>query len=317
MLLIYLKIAPPGLRFLLLKINKLTKRFSAFTAPSSLQITKIIFGMKLINVIRVFILFSIISSFQASAQSATDLYQQAKQYDTAGDYDNALKYYTKTLEADPKFVNAYFKRGVILANRKKYKLALSDFQAFDKMEPGDYEAEYLMAACRYYLGEKAVALELVNKSLKTKPDFFDALKLRGTLYMDQRNYPKAIADLEHAVAINKKAMDVYFILGSCFEKSGNSDSALYYYYLSEKMGYNSDELFNNTGNILSHRLDYNKALIYFGKAIAANPNKAIYYYNEGIAYYSLGFDQAAITSWKKAKELGFTAFDEEIRKMLE
>jgi|GEM_PF-5256814 len=274
--------------------------------------------MKLSKVINLYFLFFLFSAFNTSAQTtAADLYKQAKQYDNAGDQENALKCYTKTLEADPAFVNAYFKRGVILANRKKYRLALNDFQAFDKMEPGDEEAEYLMAACHYYLGDKAAAFELVSKSLKKKPAFFDALKLRGTLYMEQRHYSKAIADLEQAVAVNKKAMDVYFILGSCFEKSGNSDSALYYYYLSEKLGYNSDELFNNTGNILSHRQDYNKALIYFGKAIAANPDKAVYYYNEGIAYYSLGFDQAAITSWKKAKALGFTAFDEEIRKMME
>lgn len=267
------------------------------------------------NILTSAFFFIVINS---NAQSVADsFYKQAKQYDSLGNVVKAVEYYTKTIEADQKFLNAYFNRGSILAQQKKYQEALNDFKNFDKISPNDFEVQYLMAACYYYLGDKGISFELVNKSLKSKEDFFDALKLRGTIYLEKGEHTKAIEDLNKALLLNKNASDIYFIIGSCYEKNDNKEDALNSYYTSEKLGYNSDELFNNIGNMLSQQKDYTKALIYFGKAISINSNNSLYYYNEGVAFYALGFKQSAIDSWKKAKNLGYNLFNEEIKKMID
>lgn len=268
------------------------------------------------NIILFFALLSF--TYTTNAQSvADDFYKQAKQYSSVGDVAKAVEYYSKTIEADPKFLNAYFNRGSILAQQNKYQEALNDFINFNKISPNDYEVEYLMAACHYYLGDKNISFELVNKALKNKQDFFDALKLRGTIYLEKGEHTKAIDDLNRASLIRTNDYDLYYMSGFCYEALNDSTNALKNYLKAEELGYNKDAaVFNNIGNLLSKQGDYNKALIYFGNAIAINNNFALAFYNQGIAYDRLGFRDNALKSWRKAKELGFTNFSAPISEIL-
>ena len=254
---------------------------------------------------------------KANCQSVAEgLYRQAKTFDSLGNTIKAVEYYTKTIEVDPKWSNAYFNRGSILAQQKKYTEALSDFKIFDQLSPDDFEVQYLMAACNYYLGDKSVSFTLVNKSLKRKEPFFDALKLRGTIYLERGEPKEAIEDLNKALLIRANDYDIYYMRGFCYEALNDNTNALNSYLKAEGLGYSNDVVFNNIGNLFTKQNDFNKALIYFGKAININNKFALAYYNQGIAYDQLGFTESALNSLRMAKELGFSAFNKRTLEVL-
>ncbi len=255
--------------------------------------------------------------FATKAQSVADtFYRQARQYDSLSNFERANEYYTKTIEEDANFLNAYFNRGSILATQKKYELALNDFKTFDSISPDDFEVQYLMAACYYYLGDKNISLDLVNKSLKSRMNFFDALKLRGTLYLENEEYANAIEDFNTSLLIRTNDYEIYYMSGFCYDALNDSINALDNYLKAEDLGYKDEILFNNIGSLLVKLEDFEKALKYYEKALAINNNFALAYYNQGIANDQLGFRDSALKSWQKAQELGFTSFSEKILKIL-
>lgn len=67
------------------------------------------------------------------------------------------------------------------------------------------ENNYNLRKAYEALDEKDVdkALELVNKQLKETPDNVDALFLRMRIYQDREEYGKALADVNHAIKVNK------------------------------------------------------------------------------------------------------------------
>lgn len=267
---------------------------------------------------KIFLFFTFLALvFATSAQSlADDFYRQARQYDSLSNFEKAIEYYTKTIEVDSNFLNAYFNRGSILATEKKYELALNDFKTFDRISPDDFEVQYLMAACYYYLGDKATSLALVNKSLNGMFDFIDALKLRGTLYLEKGEYANAIKDFNNSLLTQFNDYEIYYMSGFCYEALNDSILALNNYLKAEDLGFKNEILFNNIGSLLVKLTDFENALKYFEKAIAINNNFALAYYNQGIANDQLGFRDSALKSWHKAQELGFTDFSDKIIKIL-
>ncbi|MEJ2364274.1 MAG: tetratricopeptide repeat protein [Deltaproteobacteria bacterium] len=79
-----------------------------------------------------------------------------------GQHDQAIPYYTRAIEISPRFANAYFSRGVALAEgRRQYDKAISDY----------------------------------NKAIEINPGFGKAIALRGFAYYSKGEYDKAWADV--------------------------------------------------------------------------------------------------------------------------
>lgn len=79
-----------------------------------------------------------------------------------GQHDQAIPYYNKAIEINPRFANAYFSRGVASAEGKgQYDKAISDY----------------------------------NKAIEINPGFAKAIALRGYAYYSKGEYDKAWVDV--------------------------------------------------------------------------------------------------------------------------
>jgi len=82
-----------------------------------------------------------------------------------GQHDQAIPYYNKALEINPRFASAYFSRGVAIAEGKgQYDEAISDY----------------------------------NKAIEINPRFAKAIALRGYAYYSKGEYDKAWEDVHKA-----------------------------------------------------------------------------------------------------------------------
>jgi len=69
-----------------------------------------------------------------------------------GDLNSATSFFTKAIELDPNFVDAYFNLGAIYKKQKNYALATNAFKKATEINSGDYEAVFELASC--YLENK-------------------------------------------------------------------------------------------------------------------------------------------------------------------
>lgn len=98
-----------------------------------------------------------------------------------GQHDQAIPYYNKAIEINPGFANAYFSRGVALAEGKgEYDEAISDYNKAVEIDPGFAKAILLRGVAYYYKGEYDKAWADVHKvqslGYQVVPGFLEALQ---------------------------------------------------------------------------------------------------------------------------------------------
>ncbi len=80
-------------------------------------------------------LFSCCTTF---GQTAVEHLERGEQEERKYNFDAAITEYTKAIEADPEFIDAYYLRGQLLYTQKKYQAALSDADKAISLQPGDH-----------------------------------------------------------------------------------------------------------------------------------------------------------------------------------
>jgi len=114
--------------------------------------------------------------------------------------------------------------------------------------------------------------------------------LRLTLVADtqaaRRNFPRAIAEYEKALAINPNDPVVRNRLGLCLQWSGRLEEAQKQYEQAVKLNSSYAEAWNNLGSCYHTRQKYGQAIKNYQKAIDVKPGFATAYRNMGSAYFS-------------------------------
>src|SRR5215204_1440714 len=55
--------------------------------------------------------------------------------DTKRDYDEAIREYTKAIELNPQFAEAYYNRGIAYSDKKEYDAAIQDYTKAIELNP--------------------------------------------------------------------------------------------------------------------------------------------------------------------------------------
>ena len=115
------------------------------------------------------------------------LYKQGNEYYEKGDFDQAIRLYTRAIEADPTFDKAYYNRGLAHACKEEYDLAIADIQRVIDLKPNFAEAYHILGLAYEYKNDPDKAIDAYNKALKINPDLKDAQqRLELTLSKKER-----------------------------------------------------------------------------------------------------------------------------------
>jgi tetratricopeptide (TPR) repeat protein len=130
----------------------------------------------------------------------------------AGNDDEAIRLYTKAIEATektPRLYYDYISRGVAYLKKGQNAEALRDFDEALKLEPDNLDARFRRAGILLQQKQYEAAIEDYTKYLEADKDSSDsnramALRLRGFSYNTLQQDVKAGADYEAACMINKQ-----------------------------------------------------------------------------------------------------------------
>ncbi|MDD3686903.1 MAG: hypothetical protein PHE56_09070 [Bacteroidales bacterium] len=142
-----------------------------------------------------FCIFSCIACF---SQTADDYFAEACQYTVEGNYSKAIKYYTKTIEADNAFGYAYLNRASTYILAGKQSKALADLQ--------------------YYL-----------KNIDSTST--QAMEMRGILLVEEDKFSEAIPDLQKVFEKMPESTYLNYYLGISYFGIKKYKIAIDYLYL--------------------------------------------------------------------------------------
>jgi tetratricopeptide (TPR) repeat protein len=159
-------------------------------------------------------------------QSAKLLFDEA--VDFLGDNKplHAIQVLRKVITNNPEYIDAYLKLAEIYIGMEKYSEAESLLLKGCERVPEDYKLIYALGSLYYNLGEFKQALPLLRK-LDTwrNPSIHLAL---ATIFLEEEEFPKAIAEVRRVLRENVKYPDANGILGRIYLRQKNFPNAIRY-----------------------------------------------------------------------------------------
>jgi tetratricopeptide (TPR) repeat protein len=179
----------------------------------------------------------------------------------------------------------------------------------DRVRKGDREA-----ANFYYLGRIAAAQGKWKDAADQFERMTEVADTSATAWISLAGAQRQLGENEKAIATlrsisdrmpnEKSALDIYYALGSTYERIGNLDSAAAVFEELLKHAPNFAQVMNYLGYMLADnnmRLDYAKDLI--ARALELEPNNAAYLDSYGWVLFRLGQFDEALKYLLKAAEL--------------
>ena len=131
--------------------------------------------------------------------AAKDVYTKAGAAFEENKFEEAIDFYSKAIEIDPKYSSAYFNRALSYAILNKYGEAERDAETVMDIEPDSYDAPYVMGIVAEYQQDYQGAKEWYEKSLQKNPKYEQA-KARLEQLKSKMNKPASPGKGEKAAA---------------------------------------------------------------------------------------------------------------------
>ncbi|HOV98289.1 MAG TPA: glycosyltransferase family 39 protein [Bacteroidota bacterium] len=132
---------------------------------------------------------------------------------------------------------------------------------------------------------------------------------RAKAYMLEKNYEKAIADLDSAAFYDPDIYEIFYDRGVCLMKLNEYQFAIEDFTRAIERDSTQPFIYDYKGLAFLRTERYDSALVYFSKAISIDSTFARAYANRGINWIHLNDINAACQDFAKAKELHFDGVD--------
>ncbi len=216
-------------------------------------------------------------------------YSRAKAYQGLGNYKDAIDEFSKAIELDPAYLQAYWGRGIsrwIIGDKTGH---LADYSQAVELDPTNAKTYFMRGLAHYRLGKTKEAIADYDRAIEISPGYLDAYCERGLAY---RSGKKAIDDFDFVLA--KKPDDAKTALELNPEWDAYFSGGLVNYFAEAHLGRG-----------LAYHLDGDEqnAIVDFDKAIKLNPACSRAYNYRGLARYFAGDPDGSLNDLTKAIEV--------------
>ena len=186
--------------------------------------------------------------------------------------DEAFRDYNKAIQFDPNNKQAYYNRGNAYDDLGKYDDAIRDYNYAILLDPNNKQAYYNRGLAYYDLGKYDEAIRDYNKAILLDPKYALAYNNRGYTYYLLGKYDDAIRDLNYAIQFDPKYVKAYFNRGLAYCYLERYEEAIRDYNIIIQLDPNSKEAYYNRGFVYYYLGKYDLALADFQKALELDPN---------------------------------------------
>ena len=115
-------------------------------------------------------------------------------YQLQKEYDCAIEDFTKAIELNPNYADAYYNRGLAYQSKGEVDRTIEDFTKAIELNPNYADAYYNRGLAYYDKGEHGRVIEDFTKVIELKPDDAIVYNNRGVAYSKKGEYDSALAD---------------------------------------------------------------------------------------------------------------------------
>lgn len=148
-------------------------------------------------------------------------------------------------------------------------------------------------------------IRLWSDAIKNSPHKARAYNERGVVYINKKNYVKAVSDLNIAIQLDPNYVYAYINCGNAYSLQGKISEAIKYFTKATTINPNYAGSYYNLANAYGVKGDIDKAIENYTLAIKISPNFAEAYNNRAHYYLLKNEKKLALEDIKKAKKYGF------------
>lgn len=221
--------------------------------------------------------------FPSNGEAYTNL---GNLYAIDGNIDEAMKYFSLSIENDSTYVNAYFFRGFSYYNREEMALAFSDFGTAQKLIPINGYRDGV-----YYLQTGDTN---VSPQMKANIHYYHGYI--SYWYMDDAQ--GAFNDASYAIKENPNHAESYLLRGNIFTYVGQQyDNAIMDYDAYVNLRGENREICYSKGIAFYYKEDYANAVMEFNKAVNFISNDYFSLFYRGMSkWYSKQYSSEEIVA---------------------
>jgi tetratricopeptide (TPR) repeat protein len=220
-----------------------------------------------------------------------------------GRKEEAIACCEKVIEIDPEYTYAYFNKGIALSDLGRKEEAIASYDKAIEIDPQFANAYYNKGITLYDIGRKEEAIACYDKAIEIDPQFAMAYNNKGNPLLALGRKEEAIACYDKAIEIDPQFAMAYNNKGHVLSAIGRKEEAIACYDKAIEIDPKDADAYNHKGYALSYLGRKEEAIACYDKAIEIDPKDANAYNNKGLILYDLGRSEEAITRYDKAIEI--------------
>lgn len=150
---------------------------------------------------------------------------RAVYFEQNGDLEQALEYYTKSINLKP-YAYLYLNRGNIYLKDHKYQLAIADYNKAIELSPSMANIYNNRGNVYLNIKEYELALKDFNRALFLEPNFTQPLMNIGIIYGYKKEHQNALRYFEKAIANSENYSLIYYYRSQVYKDIGEIKLAL-------------------------------------------------------------------------------------------
>jgi tetratricopeptide (TPR) repeat protein len=128
-------------------------------------------------------------------------------YTELGNLELALANYSTTIDLDPHHINAHIQRSWTYFRQQDYRRAKQDCQTVKTIDRSCFWAYYLLGVVDSFSELKHNAIKNFSTAIEISPNYVSARYHRGIVYHEMGDVRKAMADFEQARSIQDRGLE--------------------------------------------------------------------------------------------------------------
>jgi tetratricopeptide (TPR) repeat protein len=215
---------------------------------------------------------------------------------------NALEEFDLAIKFNPENPKIYRKKGILLFGMKRYKEAKNSFQKTIQLDPKDVQAHINIGMVHYNSGDKDEALKAWEHAVGINYDDNDSKALNniGNIYKIKNNLQKAIEFYQKAITFEPTNSTYLNNLGDSYRLTGDLKKAKETLLESLEVDTNGMLTHFNLGTLYQTEKNFKKAIDSFQKSLNINPSYTEAYYQLANTHLKANNKESARLSMEKA-----------------
>ncbi len=151
-------------------------------------------------------------------------------YFASGEFDKAIKCYSRAVERDPLFSSGYYKRGIVHLMMGNHYRAIADFDKAVELNPRNKEAFFYRA-----LSYKS-AIKYYSHAIISNPEQIELYINRGSSFAVLGQFDRALEDFSKAISLNTRSAVAYYNRALVYRDSGSNENAVKDFQVAAQLG---------------------------------------------------------------------------------